>query len=727
MTTAISTASVRYSDVATVNAAIRYGRGPQYYTNHTKPELRVDENHKVQGISDSFHICTLGIPMGAYKEQLVRVTKKSNNTGVVSRWNTYWNPSADELAASTCFVYIGPTPDEMSKFLKLKPAATKMKVKHFQLVTGKYAYHPYGYYRSLAYGYSKEAWYCLVVFDKDGMDIPVVMLVPVAEKVLGMSVAGADDKGLTLSLESGLEVSLTSADLALIATSTNQYTNNAVVFTLFSDTKIQDAILRSYMKSNKGKHESVALKGIQKTWKNINPLAEQLADKHPRHFLAYRALAAACHRTIDKVKASTVFNRTFKDVTTEEEFVKAMEPMLGIGASAASGRGMDFANKIVDMPAYKEHRKTVLKKQTKRAHAKLMEDVEFLKIDEKQFPLTSKAVEDGDLPLRTFFSKKEQYFIYNDNWALWEEMLTHHREEALKLAKEVSTRTSYDKDLMSYFYFVLYGLPEYLEKFTGKKWKGIPKLVNDSSALDSSSMADGVTSERSAMTPVADNDKCTVTVPFISVYMPGRFGVYCYAHNYCVLHRGFQWDGNAVLKDVEEKLNGKDDYGLMFYTLIGTDRGTGYPTFLIIFEKLSSGTKVHIHRVNPSRSKDGDSNPVHNWTKNCYNWMAGNVRRDRIKTSQGDLMFVEIEDEVKRTFTAEVNNFDSHRFDKPVGFCKDVPKNQKNLLGYVTLQDDTWLRHPEHEDRLLKQGAYEIRQARSFEASPAGSWSLTID
>jgi hypothetical protein len=40
-------------------------------------------------------------------------------------------------------------------------------------------------------------------------------------------------------------------------------------------------------------------------------------------------------------------------------------------------------------------------------------------------------------------------------------------EQAIELANEVKGRTTYEKDLMSYFYFVLYGLPEFLKKHTG--------------------------------------------------------------------------------------------------------------------------------------------------------------------------------------------------------------------------------------------------------------------
>lgn len=70
-----------------------------------------------------------------------------------------------------------------------------------------------------------------------------------------------------------------------------------------------------------------------------------------------------------------------------------------------------------------------------------------------------------------------------------------------------------------------------------------------------------------------DNENHTVTVPYASLAIYGGFGTtYCYSHDYHVLTRGFSFNGYAVTKDLEEKLNGRDDYGLMFYTLTGSCR-----------------------------------------------------------------------------------------------------------------------------------------------------------
>ena len=281
---------------------------------------------------------------------------------------------------------------------------------------------------------------------------------------------------------------------------------------------------------------------------------------------------------------------------------------------------------------------------------------------------------------------------------------------------------------MSYFYFTLYELPEYLEQQTGRKWKGIPKLVNSANELDPPTAgSNGVAKSRSALTPIVDNENNTVTVPYVSMQIGGYQTTYCYGLSYSVLKRGFTHLGNTVTKDVEKAVNGRDDYGLMFYTLTGTAQGRGYPTFLIIFEKLDKGyTKVHFHRTHPMRSKGGDYNPIHNWTVGCYKWMIGNVNFERIAAQQGDLAFVQIEN-FPGTDTQLVDAYDNHRFHRPVLFAPYTKKDKQNVLGYVQLENDTILLHNEHMCRTIPAGNYEIRQCRSWEANPLGIWSLRID
>jgi hypothetical protein len=229
-----------------------------------------------------------------------------------------------------------------------------------------------------------------------------------------------------------------------------------------------------------------------------------------------------------------------------------------------------------------------------------------------------------------------------------------------------------------------------------------------------------------ALTPVADNDAHIVVVPYASLALPGQQTTYCYSLTYNVLHRGLSFDGNTVINDIEEKLNSKDDYGLMFYTLTGSAQGRGYPTFLIIFERLESGnTRLHFHRTHPCRSKDGDYNPIHNWTKVCYNWMAGNVNKSLIRYQQGDLCFVQ--DDKERQYTQQVTVYDNHRFMQPVAYAPYEFKKKENILGYVQINEPTILAHKEHLDIEMQPGQYIIRQCRSWEANPQGVWSLRID
>lgn len=487
----------------------------------------------------------------------------------------------------------------------------------------------------------------------------------------------------------------------------------------------------------------VDMSGISKTWKKLEAAAAEVMAADPMTYCGYRSFAAYSAKSIDGVKISAVFNDVFKDVEDKDGLIKALRDFHGgkNKKDVYSGR-YQLEECVKKLEIYKEKRKAVLKSQANRAFTKIMEEAESLTIDKKKHKLTWAKIEAGELPLGTFFRKSEQYYLLNDNWDLWEEMFKRgHGEVAIELANEVKGRSTYEKDLMSYFYLVLYGLPDYLKKHTGHKWTGVPKLVNSADELEPPKEEGGVARKRSALTPTADNDTHTVTVPYASLAISGSFGTtYCYSHDYHVLTRGFSLNGYAVTNELEKGLNGRDDYGLMYYTLTGSAQGRGYPTFLIIFErrKQKGDTKVHFHRTHPSRSKDGDYNPIHNWTKVCYNWMAGNIKADRIKAQQGDLAFVQIKTDgsgedldgaaVKGLeFAHKVNQYDNHRFEEEVPFAEYTKAAKSNVLGYVNLEKDTWLRHNEHDDVLIPKGAYAIHQCRSWEANPKGVWSLRID
>lgn len=480
--------------------------------------------------------------------------------------------------------------------------------------------------------------------------------------------------------------------------------------------------------------------GIKKTLNRLQSATDELIEKDPLAFVAMRTLVSLTRNSVDGVKISVIFNEIFKNANTAVEMIMAME-----GFYDATGVGIDgkIEKAIKEIPLYKKKRKKVLKSQANRAFTKIMQETESLTIDKKKHKRTWKAIEEGRLPIGTFFRKSEQYFLLNDNWELWEEMFKRgHGELACEFANEVKGRTTYEKDLMSYFYFLLYGLPAYLNKHTGRKWTCIPRIVNSESELEPPKEDEnGITRGRSALTPTVDNEANTVEVPYASLCIHGhRQNTYCYSHDYHVLTKGFSFNGNVVMEDIEKELNGRDDYGLMFYTLTGSMQGRGYPSFLIIFERRTGAgdTRVHFHRIHPSRSKDGDYNPIHRWIKVCYNWMAGNIKHDRIKAQQGDLAFVQIKTDkdddslegaavIGLEFNHKVNSYDSHCFDREIDFAEYAKKAKSNILGYVKMENDVWLRHPEHDDVSIPAGTYAIHQCRSWEANPKGVWSLNID
>ena len=480
--------------------------------------------------------------------------------------------------------------------------------------------------------------------------------------------------------------------------------------------------------------EKIEGKGIKNVLTQITPFYEKfLENKDKFGELLYVLFVGSSNRTLNNVKLSVLLNKFFGDVLSYEDFVEKIKILkdLVIDDYFAKKYLAYNPNQILEIFINKideslDIRRSVIKKKNTGSFNKIMEHLDFVNIDKDKYPLIHAAIFDGVIPVGAFFRKKvESYFMYNDNWEILEEMMEKYPDIVVAIAAEAARRTTYEKDFMSYCYFVLRALPNYLEKHTGKKWKGIPKLVVSANELEPDTTP-GTVKSRSALTPIVDNDKCEIVVPYVSMAVPGYQTTYCYGLDYNLIQEGFVFQGNVAMSDIEKSLNGKDDYGLMFYTLTGSAQGRGYPTFLIIFERLEDSTKVHFHRTHPLRSKDGDYNPVHSWIVGCYKWMVGNVKFENIKVQQGDLVFVKI-DEFPENEVTEVNSYDNHMFEKPVKFSKYIKSLKDNVLGYVKIESDTMLNHHEHLNVLIEEGSYEIRQCRSWEANPVGIWSLRID
>ena len=359
-----------------------------------------------------------------------------------------------------------------------------------------------------------------------------------------------------------------------------------------------------------------------------------------------------------------------------------------------------------------------------------------------EFPLLRAAIESGDIPTSVFHQPSGE--PVNVEFDLWEKALQQKgwAKVIYNIAKTASRRGTYEKDISPYLAF-LFRIPKYLKTHTGKKWKAMPVFVESQMDLEMNEADEnGTVKRRSAMTPVADNTTCIITVPYVALSVSGVRTQWCYSRFYHLFEEGFTdpESGGIVTKDFEPELNGRDDYGLMYYTLTGTDTARGYPTFLIIFERLGDETRVHFHRVRPQRIKDGKHTPACQLVEACYQYMAGNIPASDITAQQGDLIFVrhpndpiKAQAKTKGAREGTVLEFESHRMASvsPGAVLKlyeSTAKTPANRLGFLWAPGGLNVTHPEHQNlEGLVEGWYEIRRCRTFEASPRGIWSLTID
>lgn len=368
-----------------------------------------------------------------------------------------------------------------------------------------------------------------------------------------------------------------------------------------------------------------------------------------------------------------------------------------------------------------------------------------LGISETEFPLLRQAVIDGKIPTGVFFQPgpKDKREPVNVEFPLWERALAREgwAEVLYEISRDAASRSTYERDITPYINF-MFKIEKYLDRHAPGEtgWKAMPKYVQSQWELemDDDAGENGTVKRRSAFTPVADNDARTITVPYVAVCVTGVRTQWCYARYFHVFEEGMTdpISGGIVLRDLEPALNGRDDYGLCFYTLNGTSTAQGYPTFLIIFEKRHGGRHVHFHRVRPCRSAGGITTPASKLIEACYQYMAGNIPASEVTAQQGDLVFLQANDPVAAKAKVDdprpVNEFESHRFvplaGEPVKLYESKAKEPKNRLGFIHAPEGMAVRHPEHDDiERLEPGWYEIRRCKSWEANPKAIWSLTID
>lgn len=502
--------------------------------------------------------------------------------------------------------------------------------------------------------------------------------------------------------------------------------------------------------------EKLDMKGLAAVFKQkkIQPVIERLKTESPVDWRFFKWLAHG--KTVDKRSNNSLLAAMLKAIGDDyDKLVEGLQHARDVIAPTTDpydgyrreeskhGRFFDSRRAIcLQLPGAKDK---VQEQDAKADWSKAKSNgkqAEALGIDKAKYPNLRAAVESGQIPTNVF--RQPDKNPVNREFAIWEQALKRDgwAEIIFEIAANASSRSTYEKDITPYLAF-LFRIEKYLKKHSKKKWTAEPKFVQSQWELEMDDADEGgTTKRRSAFTPVADNETGIVTVPYVAVSVSGVRTQWCYARHYHLFEEGFTdpESGGIVVNELEVKLNGRDDYGLCFYTLTGTVTARGYPTFLIIFERLAAGTRVHFHRVRPQRSKNGRKTPACELVEACYQYMAGNVPASDVSAQQGDLIFikhphdpVEKGAKVKEPQEAVTIEFESHRFSPlgsgaPMKLYESEAKTPKNRLGFLYAPSGLSVSHPEHDDIPgLVEGWWEIRRCRSWEANPHAIWSLTID
>lgn len=486
--------------------------------------------------------------------------------------------------------------------------------------------------------------------------------------------------------------------------------------------------------------------GVKSLWtrKAYKPNLDRLGSEHP---LLYKFLLYLCDsKTVNKIsnnkliasfiqKCGENYDTLYTSLKDVMDRAKDIAPYRHEYEWKCASRSLCLA--LPGAVEAEDNRKT---KEAWQYQKSMTGQAGGLGISENTHSTLWSAIKKGDIPLSIFHAPGNKEHIVNEDFDLWEIALNTKGWYKIicAISQDASRRTTYEKPVTSYLSFLLYTLPKYLDRTAplkkNKKWRCMPTFVESQWQLEMDEAdEEGTVKKRSALTPVADNIHGVVTVPYVSMAISGHSTTYCYSGRYYVAETGLNDpEGDGVFtKDFVEKLNGRDDYGLMFYTLIGTSRNTGYPSFLIIFERLFSGTRVHFHRVRPNRSKNGIPVPTSQLIEECYRYMAGNVRAEDITAQQGDLIFIKSQDP-KKDGLEPISEFESHRFvssgQNPLQVIKSIAKAPANRLGWLYADAPFSVQHPEHDDiDRLDAGWWEIRRCKSWEANPTAVWSYTID
>lgn len=369
------------------------------------------------------------------------------------------------------------------------------------------------------------------------------------------------------------------------------------------------------------------------------------------------------------------------------------------------------------LPGYsKEMLRQKAEKSEKRGSSLLKAFTEDNFFDPARYPLLARALSLDKISRSAFlYQRGTRAYVDNTEFDLIELFLERGQDVVLDILNLAARRTTFDKNITKYLAFLL-ELESYLLKHTGDTYTCVPRLVDSSASLEGA--VEGT--KRSKMTPTVHGQ--IVQVPYVHLAMSTGSA---YTDSFYIIK---QYQPHPELPGVPlndtVKCNGLDDYGLCWYTISGSSNQQGRPTFLIIFERLSSGTRVHFHRVHPCRMQEGQKTFANNLIERCYTYMTA-IPPGKVVVQQGDLVFVETAESNLERDLRPVNEYEGHHFDPPVYFAPSTT-GPKQRMGYIQAMTTT-ITHGEHEHKALPRGFYEIYVCKTWEANPTTTMTYNAD
>lgn len=381
----------------------------------------------------------------------------------------------------------------------------------------------------------------------------------------------------------------------------------------FNDTEIHNFLTEfkrtSYFRDcdNPMNYSHSGGRGYRGIWNVFRENQEKLYDEQPLLFCLMVSLVQNSKFKHKEVITTKIINRVLSDVTDYDSLVASLRAFWEksryvIKESDAYGQRMFLRLLDADGTADIIQEEARIAKYNK-AVTKLFGDMgHTLKTAKRRYPFFVREFEAGQIPIDTFRRSRSTQ-LYNANLNVWEKMLKLDAHATTGIAQRISRLVGPNRNIMSYFNFVLTDFPRYLKKMTGETWTVLPKYQIN---VDTTSVS-------YAGNVIVDNINKIVTVPYcVDTTYRYRSTV---PIDWNILKKGESFDGDKALFGT--KVISGHTYGLFYNNVKREHTGRADQGLTRVYLCGFIDGNVTIDRVKLPRNKYGVK-PINGWIDECH-------------------------------------------------------------------------------------------------------------